>query len=266
MIYQNEAAGGLLGVLEPNRFQSRPEAVAEQLRNAILTGSVKPGDRLVEQKVAAHFGIGPPTLREALKDLELLGFVRKSSKKHTYVTRLTKEDYRNMLEVRLALEPLAIARAAQSLTPAGTEQLEQIVQAMESAAEVVDLVGFHRNDLLFHRRIWGLAGNEHLSAALERVSFVLFAFVLVQRVGDDGMEFRGAAKQHRQILTGLRTRNPETAREAFLESTTQFWRDYHGVALDTPCEPTSPVQAAGPAEDRPQSPRLSPTVSVEPAE
>jgi DNA-binding GntR family transcriptional regulator len=234
MIYQNELQEERMGGLEPNRFQSRPEAVAEHLRNAILAGSLKPGDRLVEQKVAAHFGIGQPTIREALKDLELLGFVRKSSKKHTYVTRLTKEDYRKMLEVRLALEPLAIGRAVQSLTPAETEQLEQIVQGMESAADAVDLIGFHRNDLLFHRRIWDLAGNEHLTTALERVSCVLFAFVLVQRIGEDGMEFRGAAKQHRQILTGLRSGDPNAAREAFLESTTRFWREYHGVDLDVP--------------------------------
>lgn len=230
-----------MGGLDRSRFQSRPEAVAEHLRNAILTGSLKPGDRLVEQKVAAHFGIGQPTVREALKDLELLGFVRKSSKKHTYVTLLTKEDYRKMLEVRLALEPLAIGRAAKSLTPADTEQLEQFVRAMESAADRVDLVGFHRSDLLFHRGIWDLARNEHLSAALERVSFVLFAFVLVQRIADDGLEFRGAAKQHRQILAGLRSGDPKTAREAFLQSTTWFWREYHGIDLDTPYDQTSPV-------------------------
>src|SRR5690242_3873992 len=112
------------------RFQSRPEAVAEQLRNAILTGSLKPGDRLVEQKLAARFGIGQPTVREALKELEMQGFVRKSSRKHTHVTQLTREDYRKMLEVRLALEPLAIRRAAKSLLKDTEEELEQYVRAM----------------------------------------------------------------------------------------------------------------------------------------
>ena len=216
------------------RFRSRPEAVAEQLRNAILTGSLKPGDRLVEQKLAARFGIGQPTVREALKDLEMQGFVRKSSKKHTHVTLLTREDYRKMLEVRLALEPLAIRRAARSLSKETEEQLEQYVRAMEAAAAGLDLVTFHQSDLQFHRLIWDLAGNEHLAVALERVAFALFAFVLVQRKDDEGREFHGSAKQHRQILKGLRSGNPEIARKAFLDATSRFWSEYHEIDLREP--------------------------------
>ena len=76
----------------PVRFPSLPEAVAEKLREAVLAGQLKPGERLVEQKLAASLGIGQPTLREALKELEFQGFVRKSPKKGTYVTELTPED------------------------------------------------------------------------------------------------------------------------------------------------------------------------------
>lgn len=217
---------------QPIRFQSRPEAVAAQLRHAILTGGLKPGDRLVEQKLAARFGIGQPTLREALKDLELEGFVRKTSKRHTLVTRLTKEDYRQILEVRLALEALAIDRAARRLTGEATRDLEKCVEAMEAAAGRVDLAAFHQNDLDFHRRLWELAGNQHLALALERVAFGLFAFVLVERNGDDGAEFRASALQHKGILKGLCSGDPKVARAAFLEETIRFWREYHEVEVE----------------------------------
>jgi DNA-binding GntR family transcriptional regulator len=233
MIYQNDARETATD-LPAIRFQSRPEAIAEQIRNAILTGSLKPGDRLVEQKLATRYGIGQPTLREALKDLELQGFVRKSSKKHTHVTQLTKQDYRKLLEVRLALEPLAIGRAAKNLTEEAGQQLEVCVAAMEAASAGLDLVTFHQNDLRFHKTVWGLAENEHLGTALERVAFVLFAFVLVQRNADGGEEFRASAKQHRQILEGLRTGDPVRARAAFLESTTRFWRENHEIEVDAP--------------------------------
>src|SRR6058998_1823102 len=86
--------------LAPFRFPSLPEAVAQKLRDAILAGQLKPGERLVEQKLAANLGIGQPTLREALKELEFQGFVRKSPKKGTYVTELTPEDFRQIQEVR----------------------------------------------------------------------------------------------------------------------------------------------------------------------
>src|SRR5713226_6818269 len=98
--------------LSPMRFPSLPEAVAQKLRDAILAGKLKPGERLVEQKLAASFGIGQPTLREALKELEFQGFVRKSPKKGTYVTKLTADDFRKIQEVRMALEVVAIEKAA----------------------------------------------------------------------------------------------------------------------------------------------------------
>lgn len=213
------------------RFQSRPAAVAEQLRNAILRGALKPGERLIEQKLAARFGIGQPTVREALKELEMQGFVRKTSQKHTHVTKLSKEDFREILEVRLALEALAIDRAARNMTPAAIAGIEECADAMESAARRFDLVTFHGNDLLFHRRIWDLAGNEHLGIALERIAFGLFAFVLVQRRDDEGNEFRASADQHKRIVDGLRSGDPKIARQAFLESTVWFWREYHGIEV-----------------------------------
>ncbi len=218
--------------MEAIRFQSRPAAVAEQLRKAILTGGLKPGDRLVEQRLAARFGIGQPTLREALKELEMQGFVRKTSQKHTHVTKLSKKDFGEILEVRLALEALAVDRAARRLTPDALAQIEHCADEMESAARRFDLVTFHRNDLLFHRRIWDLAGNEHLGIALERIAFGLFAFVLVQRHDDEGNEFRASATQHKRILDGLRSADPRIARQAFLESTVWFWREYHDIEVD----------------------------------
>ena len=102
--------------LSPLRLLSVPEAVAQKLRDAILAGQLKPGERLVEQKLASRFGIGQPTLREALKELEFQGFVRKSPKKGTYVTLLTPEDFRKIQEVRMSLEVVAIEKAACNMT------------------------------------------------------------------------------------------------------------------------------------------------------
>jgi len=76
---------------------SVPEIVAEKLREAILAGQLKPGDRLIEQKWAARFSVGQPTIREAHRELELQGFVRKSRQRGTYVTELSREECRKLL-------------------------------------------------------------------------------------------------------------------------------------------------------------------------
>src|SRR6266852_4935809 len=82
--------------LTPMRFPSLPEAVAEKLREAVLAGQLKPGERLLEQKLAASFGIGQPTLREALKELEYQGFVNKIPLKGTYIATFDKNDCREL--------------------------------------------------------------------------------------------------------------------------------------------------------------------------
>jgi DNA-binding GntR family transcriptional regulator len=219
--------------LSPVRFPSLVETVAEKLREAVLAGQLKPGERLVEQKLATRLGIGQPTLREALKELEFQGFVRKSPKKGTYVTELTSEDFGKIQEVRMALEVVAIEKAARNITNVAVRELESMVTTMRSAAQKFDLATFHKSDLQFHRIVWDLTENEYLGLALERVAFGLFAFVLLQRDPSASNEFIASAEQHSQIVKGLSTRDPKRAREAFVKSTNHFWNQYHRVKFES---------------------------------
>src|SRR6059036_969333 len=125
--------------IEAVHVRSLAEAAAQSLREAIIAGKLKPVERLIEQKLAASLGIGQPTLREALKELEYQGFVRKSPKKGTYITQLTKEDFRQILEVRMTLEVLAIEHAARNMRKEVAQELEEIVRGMESSAQKFDL-------------------------------------------------------------------------------------------------------------------------------
>jgi len=216
------------GGIEAVQVQSLAEAAAQTVRDAIVTGKLKPGERLVEQRLAAQLSIGQPTLREALKELEHQGFVRKVANKGTYVTDLTKEDFRKIHQVRMILETLAIEQAARSVTPAALDELEATVESMDRAARKFDRTTFHRSDLQFHNAIWQLTGNEHLVAALERVVFSLFAFVLVRQ---EQKQFLAAVRQHRDILAGLRSRDAVAAKEAFIRSTNRFWEESHQVKV-----------------------------------
>lgn len=225
------AQGAMLGGLSPLRFRCASETAAEELRQAILSGTLKPGDRLIEQKLAATLGIGQPTLREALKELEHEGFVRKVPKKGTCVTKLSDEDICRIFEVRMALEALAVQKAAPNVTEAAATELEEIVKAMESAASKFDLAAYHKSDMAFHRNLWHLSGNDYLRLALDPIVVRLFAFSLLRRKPGATKEFQAAIEEHRQILEGLRTRNPDVARRAFVESTLRFWREHHRVDI-----------------------------------
>lgn len=168
-------------------------------------------------------------MREAFKELEYQGFVRKGPKRGTYVTELSKEDFRDILEVRMGLELLVVDKAARNLTPEAEQELATLVEGMGKAAADFDLGAFHKIDMAFHRKLWTLAGNHYLAEALELVAFRLFAFVLIQRPRSPRNEFLDATRQHEEILAGIRSRDPQKARAAFMSSTLRFWKENHQV-------------------------------------
>ncbi len=198
--------------------------------------------------MATRLGIGQPTLREALKELEYQGFVRKVPQHGTYVMKLSKDDFRNIQEVRMALEILAVEKAIHNLTAEAEGQLETLVEDMGQAAKEFDLGRFHRADMAFHRTVWELTGNEYLSQALELVAFRLFAFVLIQRPARARNEFVASTQQHREILAGLKSRDPIRAREAFVTSTLGFWNEFHRVEIGKESLPSALVMVNGTAK------------------
>ena len=226
------AASRVKAAETPESIRTLPvsEIVAAKLRDAILSGQLKPGERLIEQKWAARFGIGQPTLREAFRELELQGFLVRSRQRGTYVTKLSLEECSKVLEVRMALESVAIQRATACMTPEALAKIAEELHRLEAAARDLDLVRFHDADMAFHKRIWEIPQNEHLSGMLEQVAFRLFAFLKMRPA--IRIEYGAAVEQHRQIFEGLRSGDPAAALESFTKSTLKFWKE-EGVEIDT---------------------------------
>lgn len=217
--------------------QSTPEAAAQAIRDAIITGELKGGDRIVEQKWAARLGIGQPTLREALKELEYQGLLTKLPQRGTYVSQLSPDDYRRILEVRIPLEALAIGRAAARITPEVEEELSALVMKMAGSGQDAEVPVFHACDVAFHRRIWEVADNEYLRVTLEALTFRLFVFSVVGRwpnAPNAATERLAAVQQHLGILDGIRTHNPAAARKAFILHTIKYWNTQYGLELAEP--------------------------------
>lgn len=217
------------------RIQTAPEAAAQAIREAIISGELKGGDRIVEQKWAARLGIGQPTLREALHELEHQGLLDKLPQRGTYVAQLEAEDYRLIQEVRIPLEAIAVGKAAENFTAEVDQEFTVLVRTMAgSGLGQMDVRGFHDSDVLFHRRIWELADNKYLKDALEAITFRLFVFSIVGRWPDNPNavgEKLAAVQQHLGILEGLRTRNAQAAREAFVRNTVRYWNAQYGIGL-----------------------------------
>jgi DNA-binding GntR family transcriptional regulator len=217
-------------------IQSAPQAAAQAIRESIISGELRGGDRLIEQKWAARLGIGQPTLREALHELEHQGLLRRMPQRGTYVAQLSPEDFRLIQEVRIPLEAIAVGKAAENFTPEADREMTALVQIMTGTGiSHSEVQQFHESDVAFHRKIWNLAKNDYLRDTLETITFRLFVFSVVDRWPNNPQamgERIAAAQEHLGILEGLRSRDKNIARKAFIKQSIHYWNTQYGLELN----------------------------------
>ena len=108
------------------------DVVFNTLRQGILTGALKPGERLMEIHLADRLGVSRTPIREAIRMLELEGLVTMIPRRGAEVSRISRQDIRDVLEVRLVLDSLATKLACERITE---DQKEELKRAAEGFAE-----------------------------------------------------------------------------------------------------------------------------------
>src|SRR5215471_17412283 len=114
---------------------SKRDQVVASFKEAILSGTIQPGEAIVESRLAQQLGAGIPLVREALIELEHQGYVQKIPYKGTTVTRLERGDVQKIFRLRRELESLAIEWAKESVTRAYFENLPGITEKMKEGAK-----------------------------------------------------------------------------------------------------------------------------------
>ena len=112
-----------------NEYLPLRDVVFNTLRQAILRGELKPGERLMEIQLANKLGVSRTPIREAIRKLELEGLVLMIPRKGAEVAEITEKSLRDVLEVRRALEELAVELACEKITP---EQIQELKDAAAS--------------------------------------------------------------------------------------------------------------------------------------
>jgi DNA-binding GntR family transcriptional regulator len=182
-----------------------PDRVESMLRTAIVQGSLKPGAPIVESRLARELGVGQPTVREALKALESQGLVVRHQNRGCTVVQLSAEDVAKIFRLRVEWETLAAELAMESWTEGKAQTLKAAAQAMADAAHTGDLQTFYACDLAFHEALWRAADNAFLSRALRDVTVPLFAFAIIRRVNDRGLDLKKSAASHLRLVRALRS-------------------------------------------------------------
>jgi len=188
--------------LTPVRTLSKSQGVFEELRYAIYAGDLAPGTPLREAHIAKQLNVSQVPVREALLQLEHLGLVVRIPDRGTTVTRLTRSEITQMMEVRRHLEQMAFHLAAKNLTPAVIAELKSHLNKMQAFVSAQDHFAVAEEDFAFHRTVWKASGNEILEQTLERLCIAVYAFVSLKRHAA-GETMKSAVKSHRKLLVAL---------------------------------------------------------------
>jgi len=196
------------------------EQIKDVLLQRIASGELKPGERLVETRIAAELGTSQAPVREALRDLELLRLVDSEPFKGARVRAFGDEELVEVYPVRSVLEELAAKLAAKRLA-GDVSVLEAEVEAMRDAARSGDVNALVRHDIAFHRLIVEAAGNPILeqcwkSLGVEgRITITLYG---------TSIEPQEAAELHVPLLEAIRSGKPGAAGRAARKHVEAFAR------------------------------------------
>ena len=183
------------------------EQVKDLLLERILRGDVKPGERLVETRIAQELGTSQAPVREALRDLELLGLVESEAFRGSRVREFSKEELLDVFPVRAVLEELAAKLAARRLG-GDVSALEHEVAEMRKAAKGGDTRTQVAHDIAFHRALVEAAGNPMLLQAWLALGVEVPTAFAVYWTYFDAMEL---VDFHAPIVDAIRARDAARA-------------------------------------------------------
>ncbi|MCR4440843.1 MAG: GntR family transcriptional regulator [Peptococcaceae bacterium] len=193
-------------------FRPLGEIVYESLRDAIVNQVLKPGERLMETELAEEMGVSRTPVREAIRKLELEGYVVMVPRKGAYVAGLSIKDINEVFEIRGALEALAAGLAAQRATEEEIEEMEISLALEASHYEASDLLKTIEVDTKFHELIFKASKNSRLQGMVKELREQVQRFRTTTLAVPGRMKF--ALDEHRQIVEAIASRNVALAQKA----------------------------------------------------
>lgn len=217
------------------------EHIIEQIRKAIFEGRLRPGDKLPpERELMVNFGVSKSTLREAMRSLEVLGFleIRKGANGGAFVTEVdlkkARDCFTNFLhfknlsledlaEVRLLLESYIAEKAAHTITEEDLKRLNKLNEESDYILKHHTPIESRKNEIEFHRIIGSVTGNPILMFILDFVENLL---IDTKEILQPGKEFsKRVLNAHKRIHKALSERDGKRVREEMIKHVHEVERD-----------------------------------------
>jgi DNA-binding GntR family transcriptional regulator len=185
--------------------------VLEILREAIVSGLLRPGEKLMEAQLAEEMGISRTPVREAIRKLELEGFVHMIPRKGACVAEYSEKDIVDTFRIRKALELLAIELAVEKITDAEIAELQKVLDEEAVSIENGHLEQIVDKDVEFHDVIYRATENERLISIMANLREQISRFRFVS-LGGHGRG-KDVLVEHGRLLEALRSRDLKLALE-----------------------------------------------------
>lgn len=191
------------------------EVVCETLREAVISGVLKPGERLMEIQLAEELGVSRTPVREAIRKLEMEGFVVMIPRRGTYVADISIKDINDVYEIRTALDVLAAGLAAERISDDELETMERLMVEIGEYAETGTLDKIVEADTRFHDVLYQASRNERLVGIINNLR------EQITRLRTTSMNYPGRLTQmmeeHKCLVEAIASRDVEAAQRAARE-------------------------------------------------
>jgi DNA-binding GntR family transcriptional regulator len=206
-----------------------PDGIANTIRQAIISGDLHPGQRLMEVELAERFGVSRAPLREALRQLVAEGLLVNLPHRGTYVRELTEEDIREIYSLRGVLEALAVKILIDTLTPDHVATLTSIIEEIKEAIKRRDTMAIVDLDMRFHETICRLSGHSRVYEDWVRMESQLRSFfAAADRLYTDNQLIERHQELVDALVSGNKAKAAEVVEEHISNAVDRLLRDMHG--------------------------------------
>ena len=200
--------------LRMNDYLPLRDVVFNTLREAILNGEIEPGERLMEIKLSETLGVSRTPIREAIRMLQIEGLVNMTPRKGTVVADISKEDLKSVLEVRRALEELAVTLACKNMVEADIAELKSNLTAFTNAVEKEIPSDIAKIDEAFHDIIYKSTKNERLIQLLYNLREQMFRYRLEYIKDYDTRQT--VIKDHEKLIYFIENKDIDSAKQTIV--------------------------------------------------
>lgn len=192
-----------------DNYKPLRDIVFDAIKDAILNGRLKPGERLMEVQLAEEMGVSRTPVREAIRKLELEGLVVMVPRKGAYVSGLTLKDVAEVFEIRSSLEGLAAALAAERITEEEIKSLDKILSDITKASEKGDTETVIKKDMEFHQVLFSASRNERLVQIINNLKEQIDRFRI--QSFSNPVRVKSVLSEHKGIIDAIKQGDTENA-------------------------------------------------------